>query len=103
GGLKGGLGGAVARGSDADRDGIVSNSTGLLEPNHYLAVAIGSLFANRDRWPASVAVGKTVVSSTMIDRVAARLRRRLIEVPVGFKWFVEGLVGGAIGFCGEES
>src|SRR5262249_48026980 len=75
----------------------------LLEPNHFLAVAIGYLFANRDAWPASVAVGKTVVSSTMIDRVAARLRRRLVEVPVGFKWFVEGLVGGTIGFCGEES
>src|SRR5262245_9891686 len=90
---------AFASDTDADRHGIVSHSTGLLEPNHYLAVAIGYLFANRDRWPASVAVGKTVVSSTMIDRVAARLRRRLIEVPVGFKWFV----GGAIGFCGEES
>jgi phosphoglucomutase len=94
---------AFASDTDADRHGIVSHSAGLLEPNHYLAVAIGYLFANRDGWPASVAVGKTVVSSTMIDRVAARLRRRLIEVPVGFKWFVEGLVGGAIGFCGEES
>jgi phosphoglucomutase len=94
---------AFASDTDADRHGIVSHSTGLLEPNHYLAVAIGYLFANRDGWPASVAVGKTVVSSTMIDRVAARLRRRLIEVPVGFKWFVEGLVSGAIGFCGEES
>src|SRR5439155_12278967 len=78
-------------------------SVGLLTPNHCLAVAIGYLFANRPGWPASVAVGKTVVSSSMIDRVAARLRRRLIEVPVGFKWFVEGLVDGAIGFCGEES
>src|SRR5215475_11292108 len=94
---------AFASDTDADRHGIVSHSTGLLEPNHYLAVAIGYLFANRDQWPASVAVGKTVVSSTMIDRVAARLGRRLIEVPVGFKWFVEGLVGGTIGFCGEES
>jgi phosphoglucomutase len=94
---------AFASDTDADRHGIVSHSAGLLEPNHYLAVAIGYLFANRDVWPASVAVGKTVVSSTMIDRVAARLRRRLIEVPVGFKWFVEGLVGGTIGFCGEES
>jgi phosphoglucomutase len=94
---------AFASDTDADRHGIVSHSAGLLEPNHYLAVAIGYLFANRDGWPASVAVGKTVVSSTMIDRVAARLRRRLIEVPVGFKWFVEGLVSGAIGFCGEES
>jgi phosphoglucomutase len=94
---------AFASDTDADRHGIVSHSAGLLEPNHYLAVAIGYLFANRDGWPATVAVGKTVVSSTMIDRVAARLRRRLIEVPVGFKWFVEGLVSGAIGFCGEES
>jgi phosphoglucomutase len=94
---------AFASDTDADRHGIVSHSTGLLEPNHYLAVAIDYLFANRDGWPASVAVGKTVVSSTMIDRVAARLRRQVIEVPVGFKWFVEGLVGGTIGFCGEES
>jgi phosphoglucomutase len=94
---------AFASDTDADRHGIVSHSAGLLEPNHYLAVAIGYLFANRDGWPASVAVGKTVVSSTMIDRVAARLGRQLIEVPVGFKWFVEGLVGGTIGFCGEES
>ena len=94
---------AFASDTDADRHGIVSHSTGLLEPNHYLAVAIDYLFAHRDGWPASVAVGKTVVSSTMIDRVAARLRRQLVEVPVGFKWFVEGLVGGTIGFCGEES
>jgi phosphoglucomutase len=81
----------------------VSRSQGLLEPNHYLAVAIAYLFANRPQWSASVAVGKTVVSSGMIDRVAARLRRRLIEVPVGFKWFVDGLIDGSIGFCGEES
>jgi phosphoglucomutase len=94
---------AFASDTDADRHGIVSRSTGLLPPNHYLAVAIEYLFANRPAWPASVAVGKTVVSSSMIDRVAARLERRLIEVPVGFKWFVEGLVDGAIGFCGEES
>jgi len=94
---------AFASDPDADRHGIVSRSAGLLPPNHYLAVAIGYLFANRPGWPASVAVGKTVVSSSMIDRVAARLGRRLIEVPVGFKWFVEGLVGGTIGFCGEES
>jgi len=94
---------AFASDTDADRHGIVSRSGGLLTPNHYLAVAIGYLFGNRPAWPASVAVGKTVVSSGMIDRVAARLRRRLIEVPVGFKWFVEGLVDGAIGFCGEES
>jgi len=94
---------AFASDTDADRHGIVSHSQGLLEPNHYLSVAIGYLFANRPEWPASVAVGKTVVSSSMIDRVAARAKRRLVEVPVGFKWFVEGLVDGSIGFCGEES
>jgi phosphoglucomutase len=94
---------AFASDTDADRHGIVSRSVGLVPPNHYLAVAIGYLFANRPGWPASAAVGKTVVSSSMIDRVSARLRRRLIEVPVGFKWFVEGLVDGVIGFCGEES
>src|SRR5881296_838098 len=94
---------AFASDTDADRHGIVSRSVGLLTPNHYLAVAIGYMFANRPAWPSSVAVGKTLVSSSMIDRVAARLQRRLIEVPVGFKWFVEGLVDGAIGFCGEES
>jgi phosphoglucomutase len=94
---------AFASDTDADRHGIVSRSVGLLAPNHYLTVAIGYLFANRPAWPASVAVGKTVVSSSTIDRVAARLGRQLIEVPVGFKWFVEGLVDGAIGFCGEES
>jgi phosphoglucomutase len=94
---------AFASDTDADRHGIVSRSAGLVPPNHYLAVAIGYLFTNRPDWPASVAVGKTVVSSSMIDRVAGRLPRRLIEVPVGFKWFVEGLVDGAIGFCGEES
>src|SRR5215468_2940988 len=94
---------AFASDPDADRHGIVSRSVGLLAPNHYLTVAIGYLFANRSAWPASVAVGKTVVSSSTIDRVAARLGRRLIEVPVGFKWFVEGLVDGSIGFCGEES
>src|SRR5262249_56480926 len=87
----------------AGRQGIGSRGGGLPPPNHYLAVAIGYLFTNRPEWPASVAVGKTVVSSSMIDRVAARLRRRLIEVPVGFKWFVEGLVDGAIGFCGGAS
>jgi phosphoglucomutase len=101
--LKGRFDVAFASDTDADRHGIVSRSAGLLAPNHYLTVAIGYLFANRPAWPASVAVGKTVVSSSTIDRVAARLGRRLIEVPVGFKWFVEGLVDGAIGFCGEES
>jgi phosphoglucomutase len=94
---------AFASDTDADRHGIVSHSQGLLEPNHYLSVAIGFLFANRPDWPALVAVGKTVVSSSMIDRVAAHVKRRLVEVPVGFKWFVEGLVDGSIGFCGEES
>src|SRR5262249_48355743 len=94
---------AFASDTDADRHGIVSHSEGLLEPNHYLSVAIAYLFANRPAWPASVAVGKTVVSSSMIDRVAARGGRHVIEVPVGFKWFVKGLVDGTIGFCGEES
>jgi phosphoglucomutase len=96
---------AVAFGSDtdADRHGIVSHSQGLLPPNNYLAVAIAYLFANRPQWPETVAVGKTLVSSSMIDRVAARLKRRLVEVPVGFKWFVDGLIDGSLGFGGEES
>ena len=94
---------AFASDTDADRHGIVSHSQGLLDPNHYLAVAISYLFANRPQWSKAVAVGKTIVSSSMIDRVAADLNRRLIEVPVGFKWFVEGLIDGTVGFCGEES
>ena len=94
---------AFASDTDADRHGIVSHSQGLMEPNHYLSAAIGYLFANRPDWPASVAVGKTAVSSSMIDRVAARLGRRLVEVPVGFKWFVDGLIDGSLGFGGEES
>jgi phosphoglucomutase len=94
---------AFACDTDADRHGIVSHSQGLLDPNHYLAVAISYLFANRPQWSEAVAVGKTIVSSAMIDRVAANLNRRLIEVPVGFKWFVEGLIDGTVGFCGEES
>ncbi len=94
---------AFASDTDADRHGIVSHSQGLLEPNHYLSVAISYLFANRPQWSKTVAVGKTVVSSGMIDRVASHLNRRLIEVPVGFKWFVEGLIDGTVGFCGEES
>ena len=94
---------AFASDTDADRHGIVSHSQGLLDPNHYLSVAISYLFANRPQWSQAVAVGKTIVSSSMIDRVAARLNRRLIEVPVGFKWFVEGLIDGSVGFCGEES
>jgi phosphoglucomutase len=94
---------AFASDTDADRHGIVSRSHGLLDPNHYLSVAISYLFANRQQWSHSVAVGKTVVSSSMIDRVVKKLGRRLVEVPVGFKWFVEGLIDGSIGFCGEES
>ncbi|PYS46156.1 MAG: alpha-D-glucose phosphate-specific phosphoglucomutase, partial [Acidobacteria bacterium] len=94
---------AFASDTDADRHGIVSRSHGLLDPNHYLSVAISYLFANRPQWSQSVAVGKTVVSSSMIDRVVKRLGRRLVEVPVGFKWFVEGLIDGSLGFGGEES
>lgn len=94
---------AFACDPDADRHGIVSHSEGLLDPNHYLAVAISYLFANRPLWSTAVAAGKTVVSSSMIDRVAANLNRRLIEVPVGFKWFVKSLIDGTVGFCGEES
>ena len=94
---------AVANDTDADRHGIVAKSAGLLPPNHYLAVAIDYLFAHRPDWPAAAAVGKTIVSSSMIDRVAARLGRRLVEVPVGFKWFVPGLLEGSLAFGGEES
>src|SRR5690606_9887769 len=88
---------------DADRHGIVTRSAGLMNPNHYLAVAVDYLFRHRSGWPAHAAVGKTLVSSSMIDRVAAALRRRLAEVPVGFKWFVDGLLDGSFGFGGEES
>jgi phosphoglucomutase len=94
---------AFASDTDADRHGIVSRSHGLLPPNHYLSVAISYLVANRPQWSKTVAVGKTVVSSSMIDRVVNKLGRRLVEVPVGFKWFVEGLVDGSLGFGGEES
>jgi phosphoglucomutase len=94
---------AFASDTDADRHGIVSRSHGLLEPNHYLSVAISYLFTNRPQWSQSVAVGKTIVSSSMIDRVVNKLGRRLVEVPVGFKWFVEGLIDGSLGFGGEES
>ena len=94
---------AFASDTDADRHGIVSHSQGLLEPNHYLAVAIRYLLTYRTHWRAHVAVGKTVVSSSMIDRVVNKLGRRVVEVPVGFKWFVGGLIDGSIGFCGEES
>lgn len=89
--------------TDHDRHGIVAKSVGLLNPNHYLAVAISYLFTHRPKWPATAAVGKTIVSSSMIDRVTARLGRTLREVPAGFKWFVDGLVTGSLGFGGEES
>ena len=88
---------------DFDRHGIVTQTSGLMNPNHYLAVAIDYLFRTRTNWPEQTAVGKTLVSSAIIDRVAAGLKRKLIEVPVGFKWFVEGLLSGQIGFGGEES
>ncbi len=88
---------------DYDRHGIVTRSTGLLNPNHYLAVAVRYLFQNRPDWPKDAAIGKTLVSSSMIDRVAAYMGRRLSEVPVGFKWFVGGLIDGSYGFGGEES
>jgi phosphoglucomutase len=95
----------VAFGNDTDNDrhGIVTRSAGLLNPNHYLAVAIAYLFANRPQWRSDAAIGKTVVSSSLIDRVATSLGRRLYEVPVGFKWFVDGLLDGSLGFGGEES
>jgi phosphoglucomutase len=89
--------------TDHDRHGIVTRSAGLLPPNHYLAVAIFYLFQHRPQWLTDMAVGKTVVSSQMIDRVTAKLRRKLYEVPVGFKWFVDGLLDGSLGFGGEES
>lgn len=88
---------------DADRHGIVTRSMGLMNPNHYLAVAIEYLFSHRPNWSAQAGIGKTLVSSSMIDRVAAGLGRKLVEVPVGFKWFVPGLVDGSLGFGGEES
>ncbi|WP_297847642.1 phosphoglucomutase (alpha-D-glucose-1,6-bisphosphate-dependent) [Mycobacterium sp.] len=95
----------IATGNDADSDrhGIVTPDAGLLNPNHYLAVAIEYLYTQRPSWPGGIAVGKTAVSSSMIDRVVAGIGRKLVEVPVGFKWFVDGLIGGTIGFGGEES
>ncbi|HOB05149.1 MAG TPA: phosphoglucomutase (alpha-D-glucose-1,6-bisphosphate-dependent) [Propionibacteriaceae bacterium] len=95
----------IATGNDADSDrhGIVTPDAGLMNPNHYLAVAIQYLFANRPGWNPDAGIGKTLVSSSMIDRVAAELGRRLVEVPVGFKWFVPGLISGELGFGGEES
>ncbi|MET9084531.1 phosphoglucomutase (alpha-D-glucose-1,6-bisphosphate-dependent) [Streptomyces sp. NPDC004237] len=94
---------ATGNDADADRHGIVTRDAGLMNPNHYLAVAISYLYRHREQWAAGAGIGKTLVSSSMIDRVAADLGRRLVEVPVGFKWFVDGLVSGAIGFGGEES
>jgi phosphoglucomutase len=96
---------AIAFGNDADADrhGIVTPGGGLMNPNHYLSVAIDHLFSTRKGWPADAGVGKTLVSSGVIDKVAASLGRRLVEVPVGFKWFVEGLQEGSLGFGGEES
>ncbi len=94
---------AFACDTDHDRHGVVSRSTGLLPPNHYLAVSAYYLFQNRPKWDKNIAVGKTVVSSQMIDRVTTKLGRKLYEVPVGFKWFVDGLIDGSLGFVGEES
>ena len=94
---------ATGNDTDADRHGIVTPDGGLLNPNHYLAVAIDYLYRHRDGWPAAAAVGKTLVSSSMIDLVSGGLGRRLLEVPVGFKWFVPGLLDGSVAFGGEES
>ncbi|MEV0179817.1 phosphoglucomutase (alpha-D-glucose-1,6-bisphosphate-dependent) [Streptomyces sp. NPDC050625] len=94
---------ATGNDADADRHGIVTPDAGLLNPNHYLAVAIAYLYEHREQWPAGTGIGKTLVSSSMIDRVAADLGRELVEVPVGFKWFVDGLLDGSLGFGGEES
>jgi phosphoglucomutase len=95
---------ATGNDADADRHGVVTPDAGLMNPNHYLSVAIGYLFGGaRPDWPDSAAIGKTLVSSSMIDRVAESVGRRLEEVPVGFKWFVSGLLDGGIGFGGEES
>ncbi|MBC2907791.1 phosphoglucomutase (alpha-D-glucose-1,6-bisphosphate-dependent) [Streptomyces cupreus] len=94
---------ATGNDADADRHGIVTPDGGLMNPNHYLAVAISYLFSHREEWPAGAGIGKTLVSSSMIDRVAADVGRRLVEVPVGFKWFVDGLSDGTLGFGGEES
>jgi phosphoglucomutase len=101
--LKGQFQVAFGNDADSDRHGIVVPSVGLMNPNHYLAVAIRYLFSHRPDWPAATAVGKTLVSSALIDRVAASLGRKLLEVPVGFKWFVDGLLAGTLGFGGEES
>jgi len=94
---------AFGNDTDADRHGIVTKTAGLLDPNHYLAAAVWYLFQHRPNWPAAAAVGKTLVSTSVIDRIAQSLGRKLVEVPVGFKWFVDGLVAGDFGFGGEES
>ena len=94
---------AFANDTDADRHGIVTRSGGLMNPNHFLAAAIAYLFEHRPQWGASAAIGKTIVSSSIINRVAKKIGRKLVETPVGFKWFVEGLGSGAFGFAGEES
>jgi phosphoglucomutase len=94
---------SFANDTDSDRHGIVCRSGGLMNPNHYLAVMIAYLFEHRGGWPDTAAIGKTVVSSAIIDRVAAQAGRKLVEVPVGFKWFVDGLMDGSLGFGGEES
>src|SRR5436305_216622 len=94
---------AFANDTDADRHGIVTRSNGLMNPNHYLAAAIAYLFAHRPQWGGNTAVGKTIVSSAIIDRVGRKLGRKVVETPVGFKWFVDGLVDGTFGLAGEES
>ncbi len=94
---------AFACDTDHDRHGIVTKSVGLLPPNHYLSVCVHHLYSHRSRWPSDASVGKTAVSSSMIDRVTAALGRKLYEVPVGFKYFVDGLLNGSLGFGGEES
>ena len=103
--MRSGAGYDIATGNDADADrhGVVTPDGGLLNPNHFLAVAIDYLYSHRDGWPAGAGIGKTLVSSSMIDRVAESLGRRLVEVPVGFKWFVPGLFDGSVAFGGEES
>src|ERR1700724_1917076 len=94
---------AFANDTDADRHGIVTRSNGLMNPNHFLAAAIAYLFEQRSQWGKDTAIGKTIVSSSIIDRVAKKLNRKLVETPVGFKWFVDGLGAGSFGFAGEES
>src|SRR6195256_1974578 len=91
---------AFANDTDADRHGIVTRSNGLMNPNHFLGASIAYLFEHRPEWGKNAAVGKTIVSSAIIDRVAKKLGRKLVETPVGFKWFVDGLVGGGFGFGG---